>query len=150
MIAGRKQSDGFAVIRTDNAKEAGSDTHLSSIYAWHFNAPHLPPRPIVVNQTIYGYDVRNDWLLVHYKLSNNSRQVVTLVHDLAKNISCSDVLGPPPVHYCFQRSEADSVSIIRTDYARDAGPVLVNYQLWKIAPQYSTPFVAQAQIYRMG
>ncbi|RKP08086.1 hypothetical protein THASP1DRAFT_30115, partial [Thamnocephalis sphaerospora] len=130
-IVGRDQADEHLFMYIMHLNMGRAAPLRNSLHVWRLAALHKPSRAIVTNRLIYSTTIHRNWLVVQYRLSEETGQIVTAVHDLVKGLSCLDTPGDYS-YRCILRAAADGVHTVRVECDQEAfGSVAVLYKLWQ-------------------
>ncbi|RKP05970.1 hypothetical protein THASP1DRAFT_32205 [Thamnocephalis sphaerospora] len=136
------QQGEYLVIRAGDDKLSAK---TMSLYAWHFAALHRPPRVVADNQFIASLNVHQNWLIYQHSPSEDSEPPTVCVHDLNRNLSCSETLGISG-YYCIMKATNSSMDFIQLQYgAIRLDSVVVAYKLWQVSLNHAAaPFKYRA------
>ncbi|RKP09668.1 hypothetical protein THASP1DRAFT_28551 [Thamnocephalis sphaerospora] len=124
------------VISLYQASEDALDTdETTSVYAWHFNALHRPPRAITASRKMYPIAIHREWLLFYDNPSGLHNRGCMSVYSLAKHACYTDILGTGVSVWHVQSTTPKGMRIFWIDrISETVSPVQVPWKLWEFDP----------------
>ncbi|RKP05835.1 hypothetical protein THASP1DRAFT_32336 [Thamnocephalis sphaerospora] len=149
LITEHRYSDEYLVIAVEPPSMSVGSTN-ATLYAWHLNALHLPPRFIMSNfmGTISLY---KNWLVV-CKCFMNGIPSITLMFDLAKHTARPGILEVGANWIYIQKATENSVRLLWRDKIKaEISHATISWRLWDFtpdrAPPVQCPTVCETQFY---
>ncbi|RKP07447.1 hypothetical protein THASP1DRAFT_30729 [Thamnocephalis sphaerospora] len=123
----------------------------ASLYVWHLNALHLPPR-LIMRKLMGSISLYKNWLVVRKHFMSGDASSITLVFDLAKHTARPGIIegGASKLH--IQQVTEDSIRLLWRDKIKaEASHAMISWRLWDFtpdrAPPTHCPTIYKAQFY---
>ncbi|RKP10844.1 hypothetical protein THASP1DRAFT_27383 [Thamnocephalis sphaerospora] len=121
-----------ALIPTIKSAEA-------TLYAWHLDALHLPPR-LIMSDFAGSISLHKNWLVAHNHFANDSIPGITFVFELDKHTSRPGIIEGGSRKLQVQQATSDSVRILcRDKISAEESHAMVSWQLWDFTPDRAPP-----------
>ncbi|RKP07920.1 hypothetical protein THASP1DRAFT_30257 [Thamnocephalis sphaerospora] len=150
LVTDYRYSDEYLIIAIEPPSMSVGSTN-ATLYSWHLNALHLPPRLIMSNfmGTISLY---KNWLVIRKHFMNDSIPSITLMFDLAKHTARPGILEGGANHIHIQKATEDSVCLLWRDKIKaEISHATISWRLWDFtpdrAPPAQCPTVCETQFY---
>ncbi|RKP06331.1 hypothetical protein THASP1DRAFT_31844 [Thamnocephalis sphaerospora] len=140
LVTEERYSDEYLVIAVEARSmtmSAGSTN--ATLYAWHFNALHLPPR-LIMSKLMGTISLYKNWLVVRKHFMCDSVPSITLVFDLAKHTARPGILEGGVNHIHIQKATEDSVCLLWRDKIKvEESHATISWRLWDFTPDRAPP-----------
>ncbi|RKP05230.1 hypothetical protein THASP1DRAFT_32931 [Thamnocephalis sphaerospora] len=152
LVTEERYSDEYLVIAVEARSMAMSvGSTNASLYVWHLNALHLPPR-LIMRRFMGSISLYKNWLVVRKHFMSGGAPSITLVFDLAKNTARPGIIegGASKLH--IQQVTKDNVRLLWRDKIKaKESHAMVSWRLWDFtpdrAPPTHCPTIYKAQFY---
>ncbi|RKP08305.1 hypothetical protein THASP1DRAFT_29879 [Thamnocephalis sphaerospora] len=145
-----QRSDEYLIIVVETRSVFALSTN-DTIYAWHLNALHLPPR-LITNKVKGPISLYKNWLVIRKHCRDHDTPDATLVFDLAKRAARPEMIegGADMLH--IQQATAGSIRLLwRDEIDAEESLTRISWRFWDYAPDRAPPTqylsVGRTQLY---
>ncbi|RKP05323.1 hypothetical protein THASP1DRAFT_32836 [Thamnocephalis sphaerospora] len=132
-------SDEYLVIAVEppGMLMLGGSTN-STLYVWHLNAFHLPPR-LIMNKHTGFIRLYKNWLVVR-KYFMSGTPGITFVFDLAKHTTRPGIIEGGASRIIIQKATENSIRLLcRNEVRQEESHARVSWRLWDVMPGREPP-----------
>ncbi|RKP08956.1 hypothetical protein THASP1DRAFT_29253 [Thamnocephalis sphaerospora] len=140
LTTGFQRSDDYLIVAVEPpSMDMPFEPTNATLYVWHLNALHLPPRPIM-SRFADPISLYRNWLVARKRFMNNSVPGITLVFDLAKHTARPGVIEREANSLHIQQATKDSIHLLwRDEIGARTSHVMISWRFWDFTPNRAPP-----------